>query len=100
VRQFDFDEMSILIYITCLQAFLCCHYDGNVTYIDESTIFLNATRDMSFKDTKKIIGERLELNYNCRMWASSIEVQGVITYLFGLGSLKDPSVLILSEIQK
>ena len=81
--------MSVLIYNTCLQAFLCCHYDGttildtdnNVTYIDESTVFLNATRDMSFKDTKKVICGRLGLNYNCRMWASSVEGQGVITYL-------------------
>jgi hypothetical protein len=59
--------MSVLIYITCLQVFLCCHYDGttvldtdnNITYIDESTVFLNATRDMSFKDTKKLYMEDL-----------------------------------------
>jgi len=52
--------------------FMLCHYDGtvvpdtnnNITYIGRSTVFLNVTRSMSFKDTKNVICGRLELNYN------------------------------------
>jgi hypothetical protein len=51
---------------------MLCHYDGiivlntnsSITYINGSTIFLNGTRNMSFKDTKQVIYERLGLNYN------------------------------------
>ena len=50
---------------------LCCYsstiihdMSNSITYIDGSTIFLNATRDMSFEDTMQIIYGRLELNYN------------------------------------
>ena len=40
---------------------MLCHYSGtivhdtnnNITYIDGSVVFLNATKDMSFKDIKK-----------------------------------------------
>jgi hypothetical protein len=35
-----------------------------ITYIGRSTMFLNSTRSMSFENTKKVICERLELNYN------------------------------------
>ena len=48
------------------------HYDGiivhsinnNIIYIGESIVFMNCTRGMSFENTKKVICERLELNYN------------------------------------
>ena len=38
--------------------------NNSITYIDRSTIFLNATRDMSFEDTEQVIYGRLEFNYN------------------------------------
>jgi hypothetical protein len=51
---------------------MLCHYDGtvvpdtnnNITYIGRSTVFLNGTWSMSFKDTKNVICGILELNYN------------------------------------
>jgi len=52
--------------------FMLCHYNdtvvpdtnNNITYIGKSTVFLNGTGSMSFKDTKNVICGILELNYN------------------------------------
>jgi hypothetical protein len=49
--------------------FMLCHYSGtivldtnnNITYIDGSVVFLNATKNMSFKDIKK-----------CYIWNSCV----------------------------
>ena len=46
---------------------MLCHYgstivsdtNNNITYIDESIVFLNATTDMSFEDTKKVVCEKI-----------------------------------------
>jgi len=65
--------------------FILCHYgdniipdmNNNITYISRSSVFLNGTRGMSFKDTKKIICGRLELNYN------DIKIDITLTYLVG-----------------
>jgi hypothetical protein len=51
--------------------------NNNITYISRSSVFLNGTRGMSFKDTKKIICGRLELNYN------DIKIDITLTYLVG-----------------
>jgi len=65
--------MSILILQSMSSNFfMLCHYGGtiildtnnSIIYIGGSTVFLNGIRGMSFKDAKKIICERLELNYN------------------------------------
>jgi hypothetical protein len=47
--------------------FILCHYgdttipdmNNNITYISRSSVFLNGTRGMSFKDTKKLYVEDL-----------------------------------------
>jgi hypothetical protein len=38
--------------------------NNNFTYINRSTMFMNAITDMSFEDIKKVICGRLRLNYN------------------------------------
>jgi hypothetical protein len=46
---------------------MLCHYgstivsytNNNITYIDKSIVFLNATTCMSFEDTKKVICENI-----------------------------------------
>jgi len=55
-----------------LNFFMLCRYgdtiildmNNNITYIGQSTVFLNSIRGMPFEDTKKVICGRLELNYN------------------------------------
>jgi len=51
--------------------------NNNITYISRNGVFLNGTRGMSFKDIKKVIYGRLELNYN------DIEIDITQTYLVG-----------------
>jgi hypothetical protein len=51
---------------------MLCNYDGtivpdmnnNITYTDESIVFLNAAKGMSLEDTKKVTYRRLGLSYN------------------------------------
>jgi hypothetical protein len=46
---------------------MLCHYgstivsdtNNNITYIDESIVFLNATTGMSFEDIKNVICEKI-----------------------------------------
>ena len=52
--------------------FMLCHYsetivldmNNSITYIVKSTVFLNGIIGMSFEDIKKVMCERLKLNYN------------------------------------
>jgi hypothetical protein len=51
---------------------MLCNYNGtivpdmnnNITYADGSIVFLNAVKDMSLEDTKKVTYRRLGLGYN------------------------------------
>jgi len=53
-----------LLYVVSLCGSIIPYMNNIITYISRSTMFLNGTRSMSFKNTKKVICERLELNYN------------------------------------
>jgi hypothetical protein len=61
VRKFIFDKKNFLFYIMSSNFFILYHYsdtivhdtNNNIIFIRESTLFLNGTKSISFKDTKK-----------------------------------------------